>query len=63
MNVKCSICGTEDDAINMIEINTGRVQYMCWTCYKLGTSEAHCAEYARAIRIDRVKNKIKERNK
>lgn len=60
MNVKCNNCGKEDDVSIMVSFNTGRTtKYLCWECYKLGTSEVHCAEYARRIRISKANEKEK----
>ena len=62
MDVKCCNCGKEEDINKMIEINTGRVYYLCWQCYKLGHGEAHSAEQTRKKRIEKYHN-YKNRNK
>ena len=62
MNAKCKICGTEEDINKMISINTGRVQYLCWKCYKIGCGEAHLAEVDRGKRIERYEH-VKTRKK
>lgn len=59
---KCSNCGTEHEERRMIEINTGRTQFICWDCYKLGHGEAHMAEFGRVKRIERL-HSAKKREK
>lgn len=51
--MKCSSCGKEENVHNMIEIYTGRVQYLCWECYKWGHGEAHLTEIDRAKRMNK----------
>ena len=53
---KCSNCGTEEDENKMVPLNTGRVQYLCWSCYKLGYGEAHMVDLGRAKRIERLQH-------
>ena len=39
MKVICKNCGTEIDQWDAVEINTGRIQYMCQDCYKAGVHQ------------------------
>lgn len=59
---KCSNCGTELEESGMEQINTGRIQYICWDCYKKGHGEAATAEFRRVQRMEKYAN-YKKRNR
>ena len=58
---KCSNCGAEKDEKRMIEINPGRIQYICWDCYKQGHGEAATAEIRRKKRMAKYANYKKQK--
>lgn len=41
MKVICKNCGSEIDQWDAVEINTGRIQYMCRECYKSGAHQVN----------------------
>lgn len=55
--MKCYICGDDYKQTDMAPINTGRVHYICWACYKRGHAQAAAVEIQSQDRIQKEQNK------
>lgn len=58
MDGKCSNCGAVYNTELMVEVFTGRKQYLCWDCYKQGKKDAVSVEVRNG-----KKRRLEERRK
>ena len=59
MKRECAICHREFDEHDMETVNTGRVHWLCWTCWKAGQGEAAGVEVERKRKAKKEANKRK----